>query len=233
MADSEHSPIYPGDTGGSGSTTTDPDSGKDLGYLVPTVTVAWNNLPSFDDPPPGSSGGSGGGSTDVPAVPPIKVDLAVMRSTEESMLNSARSATSAYDTLSSTTLSVKDTIFGQGFDEGTVDLVTGGGTGQILESGSPTVTGMDPAGKDGDPGSAIGQMGDEFAASMIPAMEKTLWMMGNSMELIGQYIAAINATGQTYSEVDRESKFPVDSIGTPVVVFDPSTVRYGHAIAPR
>jgi hypothetical protein len=231
VVQSEHSPIYPGDMGGSGSSTPDPDSGKDLGYLVPTVTVAWNSIPSFNDPPPGaSSSGSGGDSTDVPAVPPIKVDLTAMRGTEESMLSACRAATSAYENLAHRTLSVKDTIFGQDHvDDGysQADIVVG----QVLETaGEPdSVTqGLRP--KPADP---IGQMGKEFAASMNPAMEKVLWMMGNSLELVGEYIAAINSTGQTYSEIDRESKFPVDSIGKPVVVFDPSTIHYGHGVPPR
>ncbi|WP_345347594.1 hypothetical protein [Actinoallomurus liliacearum] len=51
-------------------------------------------------------------------------------------------------------------------------------------------------------------MANQFAAKMNPVQEKVLWEIANTVEVIGQYIVAINRSGQTYGRADRLSVFP-------------------------
>lgn len=178
----------------------DPDHGKDLGYLVPNLNVSWTVMPSFNNPPPApeSQGDPEAASTDVPATPPIRVDLSGMRATEISLINAAQTAVDAYQGLREHVLSVKDDVFGQHDTDLEKDATYYGTSAQEV------------------PGQ-IQSIAREFAASMNPAMEKALFFMGTTMELVGEYIALMNRTGQTYSEVDRNSRFPTEGTSHQVV----------------
>lgn len=177
----------------------DPDRGKDLDYLVPNVTVAWDVPPSFNNPPPetGQQGDAGAG-TDVPETPPIRVDLSGVRGTENALLSAARTAVDAYQGLREHVLSVQDDVFGQNETDLYKDPTSYATPTQVVPS-------------------QIQPIAREFAASMNPAMEKALYFMGSTMELVGEYIALLNRTGQTYSEVDRNSRFPTEGTSNQVV----------------
>ncbi|QIQ03512.1 hypothetical protein [Streptomyces liangshanensis] len=190
----------------------DPDRGKDLGYLAPNVHVGWGTTPpSFNNPPPGSPAGSGQAPTaDVPETPPIRVNLASMRGAEETMLAAARVATDSYQALRDRVLGMGDSVFGQEAE----DPVYG-----IPYFPGPVDSDIQPFAK-------------EFAATMNPAMEKALYSIGNVLELVGEYIAMVNRAGQTYSEVDRNSRFPTDALGQEVVR-SIGNLRFGHGVPPE
>lgn len=175
----------------------DPDRGKDLGYLVPNVSVSWTVMTSFNNPPPGLQG-DGSGSTDVPATPPIRVDLSGVRAAEIALLRAAQTAVDAYQGLREHVLSVQDDVFGQHDTDLEKDPI---GYGTSVQE---------------NPGE-IQPIARNFAASMNPAMEKALFFMGTTMELVGEYIALVNRTGQTYSEVDRNARFPTEGTSNEVV----------------
>jgi hypothetical protein len=194
--------------------TPDPDRGKDLNYLVPNVSVAWGNPPSFNNPPPASEDG-GGDSTDVPETPPIRVNLAGVRGTENSMLSAARTAVDAYQGLRQHVLSVQDNVFGQNEMDWYKDPTS---------YMTPTI----------ERPSEIQPIAREFAASMNPAMEKALYFMGTTLELVGEYIALVNRTGQTYSEVDRKARFPTEGTAKEAVTgANLKDIRFGHGVPPR
>lgn len=177
----------------------DPDRGKDLGYLVPNLSVSWTVMPSFNNPPPATEPqGDEESSTDVPATPPIRVDLSGVRATEIALLRAAQTAVDAYQGLREHVLSVQDDVFGQHDTDLEKDPI---GYGTSVQE---------------NPGQ-IQSIAREFAASMNPAMEKALFFMGTTMELVGEYIALVNRTGQTYSEVDRNARFPTEGTSTEVV----------------
>ncbi|MDH2393569.1 hypothetical protein QCN29_33365 [Streptomyces sp. HNM0663] len=177
----------------------DPDHGKDLGYLVPNVSVSWGVLPSFNNPPPGSEQQGGGDvDEDVPATPPIRVDLSGVRATEITLISAARTVVDAYQGLREHVLSVQDDVFGQNDTDLEKDPTYYATSAQEVPS-------------------QIQPIAREFAASMNPAMERALYFMGTTLELFGEYIALINRTGQTYSEVDRNARFPTEATNRQVV----------------
>ncbi|WP_329366232.1 hypothetical protein [Streptomyces sp. NBC_01483] len=189
----------------------DPDKNKDLSGLVPNITVDWGGLPSFNFPPPGESSGNDDHNTETPATPPIKVDLGGMRAAENSLLNLGRTAVDAYQGLRQDVLSAKDTVFGQQDTDWVKD---------------PSVDQHVPTERPGQ----IQDMAREFAASMNPVMERALLFMGSTLELYGRYIALVNKTGQTYSEVDRHARFPEQ--GKDVTVFNSGDLHLGHGVPP-
>ncbi|MFI5798082.1 hypothetical protein [Streptomyces sp. NPDC051677] len=177
----------------------DPDRGKEYGYLVPNVAVGWGSLPTFNNPPPDTGqGGDAEARSDVPATPPIRVDLSGLRATENTLLSAVRTAVDAYQGLRQHVLSTEDDVFGQNEMDWYKD---------------PTYYGSIPS----EVPSKIQPIAREFAASMNPAMEKALYFMGTTLELVGEYIALVNRTGQTYSEVDRKSRFPTEGTSKDVV----------------
>lgn len=174
-----------------------PDKGKDFSGKVPTLHTAWDKLPSFNDPPPGDEQKPSEGKP--PAIPEgssVLFRASQVRDTEQAMLTSTRTAVDEYETLRKKVLAEKDDVFGQGlrheYESGTVN--TSGGAGL----NNPQEHNDDPATFNGD----------EFGATMVPMMEKTLREIGSVLSGTGEYIAMINIAGQTYGKADTESKFP-------------------------
>ncbi|MCW2945857.1 MAG: hypothetical protein JWR24_2574 [Actinoallomurus sp.] len=182
----------PFDPNAPGSDQPNPDAGKNLSYLVPNVSVAWSTAPSFNLDPPNSGGGDGGG--DVPPCSPIQVNLSTLRGAEASMLGSARTAVGDYQSLRDKVMSVKDTVFGQQAIAGTSGYWNAASQGYVPGNDNAASPIQDPAKK--------------FADVINPAQEKVLWQMAGALEVIGQYVAAVNRAGQSYGEADRKAKFP-------------------------
>jgi hypothetical protein len=167
----------------------DPKAKQDLPYNVPTVTVGWTAAPSFNLDPPNSE--SGGNNNPVPPCPPFTVDLSSLRAAEGTMLDASRTAVSNYQTLRDKVLSEKDTVFGQ------------------TAIDNSQVTGIEyyqPA-PGGDP-SPLQDIAKQFAETMNPAQDKVLAQMAAALEVVGQYIAAVNRAGQSYGRADRKAEFP-------------------------
>lgn len=189
----KHGKAYDPNAQGGGDGTPDPDKGKDLSYLVPTVAIGknWSTPASFNDDPPGGSSKSDNKPT--PSVDSITVDLGSIRSAETTMLGAARTAITDYSTLRDKVMAVKDTVFGQTAVETVKSRANSDGVNSPYDhtQNSPV---QDPAKK--------------FAEEINPAQEKALWQMANALEIVGQYIAALNAAGQSYAKTDRASNMP-------------------------
>jgi hypothetical protein len=185
------------DPNAQGGDQPDPDAGKDLTYLVPNAQVAWSTPPSFNlDPPnpnpPPSSGDPSGGDT--PPCGTIQVNLPTLRSAEDSMLGAARIAVGDYQSLRDKVMSVKDTAFGQ------QSTVTSDGWWNPASQGWM-------AGGQASP-SPVQDPAKKFADSINPGQEKVLWQIANALEIVGQYISAVNRSGQAYGQADRNAEFP-------------------------
>jgi hypothetical protein len=206
VADPQHpkyGPAFDPNAGG-GNGQPDPDAGKDFGYLVPNVQVAWSTPPSFNQDPPDVTppGGDGDKDNDVPACGPIQVNLGTLRTAEQSMLSASRIAVTDYEALRNKVMSVKDTVFGQ---TATVTEVTGGPDGVSGNSYNGAGAGVR---QESTVASPVQEAAKKFSDSINPAQEKVLWQVANTIEIIGQYIAAVNRSGQAYGHADRESVFP-------------------------
>jgi hypothetical protein len=166
--------------------------------------VAWGTPPSFNNPPPGASG-SGSGSSDVIPVGPFRIDTGSVRAAESSMLGATREAIASYEALKERVLAVKDTVWIPPQRKGPQpDNVTS--PGGAFAGGVP----IPPPGQTAQQaGTAdLTAIGKQIADEMNPSMEKALWQMGNALEVMGQFIALINQSGQTYAQTDRAAKFP-------------------------
>ncbi|MFF4243532.1 hypothetical protein ACFYY2_03550 [Streptomyces sp. NPDC001822] len=186
-----------------GSTIDDPDAGKDLSHLVPTMGVGWTAPPSFNLDP---NGGTGGGQSvgTVADSGPILFDAATVRATENTLLTQGRNAVANYETLRARVDAVVHSaaFWGPKHPDSPVAAMNTG-------SATPN-TGYYQSQKDRDDGDTetLAQIGDEFARHIGPAMQKALAMQSNALELLGNYVAMINNSGQSYGRVDRASRFP-------------------------
>ncbi|MER5596013.1 hypothetical protein [Streptomyces sp. NPDC002265] len=176
----------------------DPDAGKDFSYLVPTMTVGWNSLPSFNDTETPQPGGGPSAST-LADSGPFYFAADTVRATETTLLTQARIGVSHYEALRQSVNTVlQGKFWGPAHPSGVavnVDPSTGGGGSQL----------GDTMHRDDE---ILAGIGDEFARHINPAMQKVLALLSNSLELLGNYIAVVNATGQSYATVDRHSRFP-------------------------
>jgi hypothetical protein len=187
---------------GDGGGQPDPDAGKDLGYLVPHLNVSWDQPYSFNlDPPKPNNTGTKAEVNPLPCGP-FDVDLGSLRSAEQKMLAGARVTVADYENLRNKVMSSKDTIFGQ---NATVVQVTGGQSGVDGNSYGGSGAGTR---EEKTVNSPIHDAANKFASELNPAMEKVLWQIANTIEVCGQYIAALNIVGQTYAQADRMSHFP-------------------------
>jgi hypothetical protein len=190
-------PFDPNSTSSGGS---DSDTGKDLSYLVPDLSVAWPAPHSFnEDPPKDANGRSSGDSAadDAPSCGDISIDLSTLMSALTSMLGTTRTAVDDFESLRNAFLSTKDTIYGQE-EEPFVGTDAGSGGGSIGTGVSVGTTYNSP----------VRDPARQFANEINPALEKALFQVGGALEVVGQYIAALDRSGQFYGEADRAAMFP-------------------------
>jgi hypothetical protein len=181
--------------------TQDPDYGKDLSNLVPHVAVMqpWNGQPgppSFNEDPSGGKSDSGDSPPVLP-VSPISANLMTLRTGEMSLTAATTSLIADYEELREKVMSVKDTVYGQNATITTHNdpsaAAGGGGSGGMSEQHGP---------------SDIQGPAHDFANSINPAQERVLEQIANSIEIVGQFIAGVNRSGQSYGMADRKSVFP-------------------------
>jgi hypothetical protein len=177
----------------SGDSPPDPDNGKDLWPLVPQLGIPnpWNtSSPSFNDEPPGPPPGSGD-PTPTPECWPIQMSMTSMRSGLDTIMAELESTVAQYQDLRNAVYANKDHVFGQ---DATVLPEAYG-----LEYADP---GTDPEPSD------IQKSAQDFAAGINPAQERVLEQIANTMEVIGQFSAGVDRSGQEYASADRKAKFP-------------------------
>lgn len=180
------------------------DQQPDLGNTdSPELKVAWDTRPSFNDDPKDiieKSGGEPGGEAAQLDVDKIKIDLNSTRTQVESMLTTSRVLVQAYEDLKAKVLGDKDTIFGQqsmtgGFQDTPGRTYLAPGTyNPPAETHHSAAQWQEPAKK--------------FAEGMNPVQEKALQSIGSTLELLGEYIALVNHSGQVYAYADKQSNFP-------------------------
>ena len=144
---------------------------------IPNLAMVYTEAPDLI-PTPNPQSGSSGNATAVDLSYATSVDLADLRSTEQTCLNETSDMVDAYNTLKPlvTAAASSSTIFGQD--------VTGG------HSASGTRY------------SIYNAEGTDYASSMVPAMESLLQAAGNLIEALGGFNAMLNTAGQMYAETD-------------------------------
>jgi hypothetical protein len=218
-------PLDPNASDNGGNNTPSPDNGKDLTYLDPDVSVAWDIPPSFNLDPSGSSGG-GPSPDSVAAGGPFAVNLTTLRTGEQTMLGAVRNSVNEYEQLKSKVLA-SSAVFGPAtIAPHNITLLTlpNGGHPNVLETaghGGPWSTNPNNPDTHGltDDDKEINNLanaGQQFAAEMNPMQEKALENIANLLELTGSYITAINTAGQAYAHTDRSAEFPPPPPGSPV-----------------
>ncbi|MFB9831715.1 hypothetical protein [Actinoallomurus acaciae] len=199
-------PFKPDDS--SDSSPPDPDKGKDLWSLVPEVAVPapWNGQPG---PPSFNEDVSSGDDQDsdqpkyIPECPPFHVDLGSLRNGMASMIGTIQAIVPDYEHLKGMVRqSIDNEIYGQ----------------HAIVYATPNVN---PAGggvstSDGGSGpSPIQESAQDFAAVVDPAQERALELIANAVELVGQFIALVDKSGQSYGEADRNARFPPPPVRQP------------------
>lgn len=172
----------------------DPDLGN---TQSPELEVAWDKRPSFNtDPTPIDQDGSGDQEEPTGTAGDFSVNLESVGVQVDNMLATARVLVSRYEALRNKVLSTQGTVFGQtsmnSEDDGYFDF----STGMYWDwDNEPTET-------------VWAEPARQFAENMNPAQHKALQHIGGVLELIGEYIALVNHSGQVYAASDRNSRFP-------------------------
>jgi hypothetical protein len=186
-------PFNPDDTSNSGSK-------PDLGNTdSPELKVAWQTRPSFNTEPKDiDEGGSSPGAQDTGGdAQDFRVDFDSLGTQVASMLTRAGGLVTQYETLRSSVLGSEGTVFGQKseFPAGTTNTYD-----SMSHTWSSSQHGASPT--------AFTKPAQDFAAQMNPIQEKGLQAIGAALELVGEYIALVNHSGQVYAATDRKSLFP-------------------------
>lgn len=180
-----------------------PDAGKDFSELVPTMSVGWDEPPSFNLDPDTESG-TGSKNTKVADSGPILFDAGTVRATENLLLTESRNAVSGYETLRARVEAVVHTpaFWGPPPPEEAI--------ASFNWNGATPNTGYYQSKEDRDAGDQqiLADIGEEFARHIAPTMQKALALQSNSLSLLSNLIAMINRAGQSYSKVDRAARFP-------------------------
>ena len=168
-----------------------PDKGKDLRYMVPTLQLVWSGTPPTYNEAPANSGG-GGGADHRAIVGIVRADLKAMRDTETTMMTDANVAVSEYENVRKYTLAHLDSIWGQ----------TAAGHDAVVQN--PNDRGTTWAHVPND----FRETARKFAETMNPAMERGLEQIGGVLEKMGEYMALLNKSGQLFAQADDNSRFP-------------------------
>lgn len=187
----------------------DDEPPPDLGNTDSPKLEVWKSRPSFDEAPK-DLGQDGGGEKQAPGEEgspsrDLLVNLQNLAGSLDEMLNHSRALVAQYELLRSKVLSSQDTVFGQ---EATV-VAAMKPAGQAVPGGasSLSVAGNSIPIEDGRP-SRWQKTAQDFGDRMNPMQQKVLQKIGVTLELVGEYIALANHSGQVYAEADRQSRFP-------------------------
>jgi hypothetical protein len=177
----------------------------DLGNTDSPDLTVWEKRPSFNDPPIPITNLSPGGKPasaddDPPPAADFQISLGSVAFSIEAMLTRSRALVAQYEALRTRVLSSKGTVFGQ--EAMLPDDDPGGFT-----PGTDVFYDMDEPDGHSEP-SQWREPALQFAALMNPRQEKTLQQIGATLQLVGEYIAVVNHSGQVYAEADRKSRFP-------------------------
>ncbi|MFJ3756473.1 hypothetical protein [Streptomyces sp. NPDC090080] len=184
----------------------DSDAGKDFSGLVPNMGVSWDSIPSFNDTePPTTKGGDGASPTEVADSGPILYDADTARATENTLLTQGRHAVADYENLRHAVEAAVHTQFW-----GPAHPAAPNPEDNIpsLNNNSSNASQVVFDQQVRENQEKLAQAGEKAAAEINPMMQKALALISNSIELVGNYLAMLHASGQAYSNVDRVSRFP-------------------------
>jgi hypothetical protein len=166
----------------------------------PELNVPFDKHPSFNNPPKeedSTATAESGKQKPPPDTPDFHIGYEALGSQVDSMLKTARDLVAKYEDLRKMVKDGEDTVFGQKSlaDKGGIryeqDPLDDGGA-FYNEDPKPTV---------------FAKPAQEFAAGMNPVQEKGLQYIGGALEVLGEYIALVNHSGQVYADADRKSEF--------------------------
>ena len=163
---------------------------------VPTIEVIWTTVPSVTVE--AASGTSE--STAPPGLGDFSVALASITAAEQSMLDSAGIVVDDYKALKDHVLATQDFIFGQ-----QIELADMPGGDTVNLDGTATSNLVRPG--------EFKAMAQDYADSRNPTQHGLLKQVGDTMEIVGQYIAALRDAANCYATADSNSLFPAP--GTP------------------
>jgi hypothetical protein len=164
---------------------------------VPTIDVIWTTVPSVT-----VQAASGTSAATAPAHDDFSVALPSITAAEQDMLSSAGIVVGDYKALKDHVLATQDYIFGQQID---IADMPGGNTQDI--DGTATSNLVRP-----DEFRAAAQ---DYADSRNPTQHGLLKQVGDTMEIVGQYIAALRDAANCYATADNSSLFPAPGTPTP------------------
>ncbi|HEV7934572.1 MAG TPA: hypothetical protein VGP70_19980 [Actinomadura sp.] len=182
----------------------DNDPSPDLGNTdSPELKVAWDTHPSFNLGPKDISEGQTSGdpsSQDSGDANDFQVGFDALGTQVNAMLGTVRGLVTQYEDLRTKVMATGGTVFGQtsmrkGADPMTYDSFSHQWYPNSESSQQPSPT-------------VFAKPAQDFAAEMNPIQEKTLQSVGAALELVGEYIALVNHSGQVYAAADRQSLFP-------------------------
>ncbi|GAA4601908.1 hypothetical protein GCM10023195_05320 [Actinoallomurus liliacearum] len=179
---------------------TDPNATTDVAYLVPTPQVACTP-PSFNQDPPERRRKRSAGRPERARLRADPGGSGVHARRGATDAGAARTVVGDYEALRSKVMSVKDGLRAAGDRQGGPRGTERGRRQQLQRAGAGVR-------QEETVPSPIHDVANQFAAKMNPVQEKVLWEIANTVEVIGQYIVAINRSGQTYGRADRLSVFP-------------------------
>ncbi|GLZ16204.1 hypothetical protein Acsp04_64390 [Actinomadura sp. NBRC 104425] len=185
---------------GEGDESEEEPPPPDLGNTDSPDLTVWETRPSFNDDPKNSEQSGGGGAPpDSTPAEDFSINLKKVATEVENMLATSRMLVKQYEELRTKVLNTQGTIFGQDAMED-------------HESFYINYQVYFPS-RDEPTESRWAEPARKFAAQMNPAQNKALQHIGGVLELVGEYIALVNHSGQVYAETDRNSRFPAPPPG--------------------
>ncbi|MEU2288329.1 hypothetical protein ABZ614_41640 [Streptomyces sp. NPDC013178] len=170
---------------------------------APNMRVGWETPPSFNDEPnspPGESNSDAG----VVDSGPFRFDAPVVRETEGVLLAQSRNAIADYEALRSKVAGIgAEGFWGPKKPEAPVAAYNPSNQSPGASFGAPSMEEQEKIDL-----RLLSEIGAEFAGHINPVMQDALNMVSNSLELLGNYIGMVNASGQVYSRIDRSMHFP-------------------------
>jgi hypothetical protein len=189
----------PQDNGGGGSSG---GSAIPSNSPVPDLAMVWLTAPQYVAQ---ISSGSGPKST-VTGAPDLSIDLGSLNLAENEMLAASSIIVHAYQALKQQFQSEMDTVFGQSAQE-TTESETASGSGAGSTNWTTTTSSDDVI----QPMAAAFANGQNGQPGMNAVQEFGLQQIGNAMALVGEFIALMNASGNSYATTDANSVVPTDT----------------------
>jgi len=217
MPDEREQPVLPkyGDPyqppTGEGEPVPDAVTDTQAGVSELSVTDAWRSGgPSFNEEPASSPAeGPEPEETPTPDVPPFSVSMASVRHGMSTMVGELEALVASYESLRAHVSDTRDTVFGQ-FATTTYETnaYAGGAVKEFYAQNERQMFATNTR------TSVIVETAVEFARNMNPAQDRVLGQIADSIQIAGQFLAAVDRAGRSYATADRKAQFPEPPSGS-------------------